>query len=556
MSSSLLSILWMSAGRAPLIAAAAAVDTSDEALLHCSATLCRREHVRHRKHRIRPVEQIMGGKKKSVAFKARLGGRSRRVSTRPLLAAGASLMAAATTCDAFGFGVPASRLVHSRLVHTRCTSRCLGRRTHRLRSAEADDEEVSEAYSALEERLEAEIQELEEEIGQTVQSSTEDLGEANDDASASISEEPTEGTEGIEATEELEVGEPRLSKLAKLKELFWLCRPSNFPVVTLFHALGVFLSARCWTANSDCAPAVAATAVFSPLMRHPAILTTLVSLILVTSTSMVTNDYYDARNGVDAPSPNEEEGEGQYEHYHPLANGDLPYSLAKTFDSWLYAALLFSSAAVPGIIPRTMVIGAAIITYLYTTVLKPRTWIKNLSCAALVAMSPVTSGLAAWHVLTDGPFVLKLGIETATRLPFHLIFKSRLSWLVVSLFFGIMSREILMDITDCEGDRNADICTLPVKYGSKYASSVALGCSAMSALAACGASRSILNFVDFAELFMNPPVRRGLLSFIGSWGLLYRTARVYSTRGEDVGLAERAVREGTFWVVLILASFV
>ena len=413
---------------------------------------------------------------------------------------------------------------------------------------------MSEAYSALAERLEAEIKELEEGIEQTAQSSAESTGEvstveAEGNVSASITEEQ------IETTKELEDEELRIPMLTKLKELFWLCRPSNFPVVTLFHALGVFLSARCWAANSDCAQ-VAASAVFPRLMRHPAILTTLISLILVTSTSMVTNDYYDARNGVDVPSQNDDEGGGQYEHYHPLANGDLPYSLAKTFDSWLYAALLFSSAAVPGIIPRTMVIGSAIITYLYTTQLKPRTWIKNLSCAALVAMSPVTSGLAAWHVLTDGPFAAKLGIETATRLPFHLIFKSRLSWLVVSLFFGIMSREILMDITDCEGDRNADICTLPVKYGNKYASSVALGCSVISALAACGASRSILNFVDLAELFMNAPVRRGLLSFIGSWGLLYRTARVYRTRGEDVNLAEQAVRDGTFWVVLILASFI
>jgi len=478
-------------------------------------------------------------------IRRQIEGRSRRVSPRPLLAAGASLMAAAATCDAFGFGLPASsRLAYSTTsrIQTRCASRCLNRR-HRLCSTSTDEGEVSEAYSALEESLEAEIQELEEEIELTAQSSTEALGEADDHVSASITEVP----------EELE-DEDRISILTKLKDLFWLCRPSNFPVVTLFHALGVFLSARCWAANSDCAQ-VATTAVFSKLMRQPAILTTLISLILVTSTSMVTNDYYDARNGVDVPSPNEDEGGGQYEHYHPLANGDLPYSLAKTFDSWLYAALLFSSAAVPGVIPRTMVIGAAIITYLYTTVLKPRTWIKNLSCAALVAMSPVTSGLAAWHVLTDGHFVTKLGIETASRLPFHLIFKSRLSWLVVSLFFGIMSREILMDITDCEGDRNADICTLPVKYGNKYASSVALGCSVMSALAACGASRSILNFVDLAELFMNAPVRRGLLSFIGSWGLLYRTARVYRTRGEDVTLAEQAVRE-KFWVVLILASFV
>ena len=72
---------------------------------------------------------------------------------------------------------------------------------------------------------------------------------------------------------------------------------------------------------------------------------------------------------------------------------------------------------------------------------------KNLSCAALVAMSPVTSGLAAWHVLCDGTFLKSLGAGGADvgtagaampALPFHLIFRSPLLFLVVALFAGIM----------------------------------------------------------------------------------------------------------------------
>jgi 4-hydroxybenzoate polyprenyltransferase len=40
---------------------------------------------------------------------------------------------------------------------------------------------------------------------------------------------------------------------------------------------------------------------------------------------------------------------------------------------------------------------------------------------------------------------------------------------VVSLFAGITSREILMDITDLESDARANIQTIPVKYGAGMA---------------------------------------------------------------------------------------
>jgi 4-hydroxybenzoate polyprenyltransferase len=86
---------------------------------------------------------------------------------------------------------------------------------------------------------------------------------------------------------------------------------------------------------------------------------------------MITNDYYDARNGVDTVEPitnihDSDTDSNNYEHYHPLAAGLLPFTITKTFDSYLYAILLLSSAFVPGVVSRLLVIGGAIITYLYT----------------------------------------------------------------------------------------------------------------------------------------------------------------------------------------------
>ena len=236
-----------------------------------------------------------------------------------------------------------------------------------------------------------------------------------------------------------------------LKQLFLLCRPTNFPIVALFHVLGVHQAVQLWQSSS--AAASASSPLLLPLLQHPSILMVLLSLLLVTSTSMITNDYYDARNGVDTVEISNSDGEDKNnnnEHYHPLANGEVPFSVTKTFDSYLYAILLLSSAFVPGVISRLFVLGGSIITYLYTVHLKPKTWIKNLSCAALVAMSPVTSGLAAWTVLCDGSFmksVATLGsagtaattlASGSSTLPYHLIFKSPLAFLVVSLFAGIM----------------------------------------------------------------------------------------------------------------------
>jgi hypothetical protein len=227
-----------------------------------------------------------------------------------------------------------------------------------------------------------------------------------------------------------------------LTQLFLLCRPSNFPIVTLFHVLGVHQAVHFWQSTSSVPFNASSSTLLLSLLKHPSIVMVLISLLLVTSTSMITNDYYDARSGVDSTT---DDGHPENDHYHPLAQGEVPLSIAKTFDSYLYAMLLLSSAFVPGAISRLMVVGGAIITYLYTVHLKPLTWIKNLSCAALVSMSPVTSGLAAWHVLCSDRTFMESQISSVASIaatsgppPFHMIFRSPLSFLVVALFAGIM----------------------------------------------------------------------------------------------------------------------
>ena len=206
-----------------------------------------------------------------------------------------------------------------------------------------------------------------------------------------------------------------------------------------------------------------------------------------------------------------------------------------------------------------MVIGGAITTYLYTVHLKPKTWIKNISCAALVAMSPITSGLATWQVLRETS-VGTSSIAASSSIPLGLIFHSPLTYLVLSLFAGIMSREILMDITDCEGDAGAGIQTIPVKFGKKFAANVAMACTIVSVLSACGEWMSKLmrmtSVADIASMTMSGSgMRKLLLSVVGSGFFATKSYTVFRTKGDDSALAEKAVREGLLGVLLVLFSF-
>ena len=130
-------------------------------------------------------------------------------------------------------------------------------------------------------------------------------------------------------------------------------------------------------------------------------------------------------------------------------------------------------------------------------------------------------------------------------------------------FDFVPSREILMDITDCEGDAQAGIETVPVRYGKSVATCVALGCSCVSCVAACGSSiMKILKEGGSLRYLIIPSlsaadfqVRSLLLSVAGSAMLLRRTIGVWKTKGKDAKLCETAIRESLISVVLVLASF-
>ena len=121
---------------------------------------------------------------------------------------------------------------------------------------------------------------------------------------------------------------------------------------------------------------------------------------------------------------------------------------------------------------RTIITASAAATLLYTPLLKRLCVVKNACVAAVIAASPVAGAVAAGAVCTMKSFGFALPwVATVIRLLImfcflqHGVALGNMVELAGFTFFGIMHREIMMDMNDVEGDRAAGVLTLPVVFG-------------------------------------------------------------------------------------------
>lgn len=172
--------------------------------------------------------------------------------------------------------------------------------------------------------------------------------------------------------------------MSSLGSLWHMTRPSNYLGVVLFHLLGTYLG---------CSSAVTtggASRTLSQLLLTPSHLAVLLSLLLTSGTSMMVNDYYDNRKSNDQ----------QPIHIRLDTPPTIPPPrVVKRAASILYACLLLTLTVIPGRLARLCVVSATMITFLYTEHLKPLTWIKNMSCALIIGLAPLTSAAATLHLL-------------------------------------------------------------------------------------------------------------------------------------------------------------
>lgn len=273
---------------------------------------------------------------------------------------------------------------------------------------------------------------------------------------------------------------------------------------------------------------------------------TLSVILLITASSMIVNDFYDAKSGADLL---------KVAHTHenniatkPLVTGDLPLDVARDFLKILYGSVLILSAFVPSVGSRLLVIVATIITYCYTSYLKPIVWVKNISCAFLMAVSPLTSAVANANLHS---------------IPYSSLWPD-LWMLIISLFFGFLGREILMDINDFDADKHSGIETVPGKYGRSVASGIVFGSWILSGIfVSIGPVSNLARYileqktrVPFFKFIQQASFRQSLLAVSGAIMLGRRAFQVRNHEGIRHDINDTAIEECKKAVLLYLAAFI
>lgn len=305
--------------------------------------------------------------------------------------------------------------------------------------------------------------------------------------------------------------------------LFRMIRPSSVPGICLFHMTGVFLSLK---------QARMPEVFWSVLLREPMLWVALICTNLVSASSMVINDYYDAKLGRDQQAL-DQDGE-------LLLGTQVSLPTARRFLMILYGLCLLLSTSLPGVATRLSVVISLMLTYLYTKYLKPRTWIKNLSCASIIAFAPLASGLATLN--------LKWMVVTTTR---SALYVPTLWRLFGALFFGLFAREVYMDCNDMEADSASSVRTIPVVYGKVFALRVAaLGHVGLGALAL---APHLVALQSKSNQFV--VLRRLVLASACVLGQLVRSAQTL-LHPNNKELVQKTVDGGLVMVVFLLASFV
>lgn len=214
--------------------------------------------------------------------------------------------------------------------------------------------------------------------------------------------------------------------IPKISNMIQLTRPQNIPsVVALSVAGGVIMNP------------------ISSLCSQPFWISAVESTLIM-SNSMILNDICDIE--IDRINSLE----------RPLVTGAIKKKEAITFSVILST---ISEAINIIYLPRRLqwiVHIALLYIHLYTPVLKRIPFIKNISCAILVAFSLLFSGIAASPI----PF-------------FENMNRGILIIAANSIFGGSWVNEIILDIRDEIGDKKSGIHTLVTLFGNKSAWSIA-----------------------------------------------------------------------------------
>lgn len=125
--------------------------------------------------------------------------------------------------------------------------------------------------------------------------------------------------------------------------------------------------------------------------------------------------------------------------------------------------------------------GAFYLFWIVSVVGLALSYVVGVAFLSIALFNFIVSSFYAWKLkgtLIKGIFVAYLGSSAFIAAPFisgfpSSLLNSALLLLILISFFGTLSRQLLMDIRDMEGDKKAGAKTLPLMFGSKAARAVA-----------------------------------------------------------------------------------
>lgn len=208
----------------------------------------------------------------------------------------------------------------------------------------------------------------------------------------------------------------------KTRGFIKIIRPNNI-VPTLFLSF-----TGGWIANPS----------LQNLLSSPKFIVSAINTVNVMSSSMVVNDIFDMEvDTINNPK-------------RPLVTGEITKKDAILFNCFIIGLTEFLSFRY--LTPKlTLFVNLALLNVtLYTPILKKILFVKNLSCASLVAFSLYFAGLAS---INTNSFLLSNQSKKLLSIASNII------------FFGSLYNELVLDMRDYEGDKKMGINTVPVVYG-------------------------------------------------------------------------------------------
>jgi geranylgeranylglycerol-phosphate geranylgeranyltransferase len=187
--------------------------------------------------------------------------------------------------------------------------------------------------------------------------------------------------------------------------------------------------------------AAAARSVTTALLS-PAVWAAAAASAGVALASMAVNDYFDrAVDRLNRPDK-------------PIPSGRVPADGAVLLAACLYIAVLAAACFLDPLALRAVIAFSSTVTMLYTPFLKKVPVVKNVTVAAVIALAPIAGALAVSGGGAGGA-VAAAGAEAVRRLLPCAAFA----------FFGVVYREILMDVHDMDGDLVEGVVTVPALIG-------------------------------------------------------------------------------------------